>query len=378
VRLRKWIADKHVDSQPALLNHDGGSLGLEGDADDSLPFVSVIMPVRNERHFIEASLGAVLRQDYPSERTEVIVADGMSTDGTREVIKAHQIGCPNLHMIDNPGQIVPTGLNAALEQARGSVIVRVDGHCEIASDHLSRSVEHLSSNRADMVGGTLETIGDTLIARLIAMAMSSRFGVGNSAFRTALNKTIMVDTVAFPAYTRAILDRGGLFDEELVRNQDDEYSYRLRELGARILLAADIRAKYYCHASLSSLWRQYFQYGYWKVRVMQKRTGQMRLRQFAPPAFVAALTVSLLRAPFSNMGAWVLAMIGGSYLSAAIVATALSSRSWKGRRKGILVLLPVCFAILHLAYGSGFLVGLVRFCNRWKSNGAAHTVRRFG
>jgi succinoglycan biosynthesis protein ExoA len=352
-------------NQP-FLNHDLGPSGSEGDAGDSLPFVSVIMPVRNERNFIEASLSAVLRQDYPSELTEVIVADGMSTDGTRDVVKTHQIGCPNLRMIDNPGQIVPTGLNAALAQARGSIIVRVDGHCEIARDYLSRSVEHLSSNRADIVGGTLETIGDTPIARLIALAMSSRFGVGNSAFRTALNQTIMVDTVAFPAYTRAILDRGGLFDEELVRNQDDEYSYRLRELGARILLAADIRAKYYCRASLRSLWRQYFQYGYWKVRVMQKRTGQMRLRQLAPPALVAALAVSLLLAPFSNVGGWALALVGGSYVSATIAATALSSRSWKGRSKGTLVLLPVCFAILHLAYGSGFLVGLIRFCNRWK------------
>jgi succinoglycan biosynthesis protein ExoA len=352
-------------NQPCL-NRDRGSLEFEGDAGDSLPFVSVIMPVRNERNCIEASLGAVLRQDYPSERMEVIVADGMSTDGTRDVVKARQIGYPNLRMIDNPGKIVPTGLNAALAQARGSIIVRVDGHCEIACDYLSRSVEHLSSNRADIVGGTLETIGDTPIACVIALAMSSRFGVGNSAFRTNPNKTIMVDTVAFPAYTRAILDRGGFFDEELVRNQDDEYSYRLRELGARILLAADIRAKYYCRASLRSLWRQYFQYGYWKVRVMQKRTGQMRLRQLAPPAFVAALAVSLLLAPFSNAGGWALALVGGSYLSAAIGAAAMSCRSWKGHRKGILVLLPVCFAILHSAYGSGFLVGLVRFCNRWK------------
>jgi succinoglycan biosynthesis protein ExoA len=364
-------------NQPCL-NHDLGPAGFEGDARDSLPLVSVIMPVRNERNVIEASLSAVLRQDYPSERMEVIVADGMSTDGTRGGVEVHQIGFPNLRMIDNPGQIVPTGLNAALEQARGSIIVRVDGHCEIARDYLMRSVELLSSNRANIVGGTLETIGDTHIARVIALAMSSRFGVGNSAFRTALAQTIMVDTVAFPAYTRAILDRGGLFDEELVRNQDDEYSYRLRELGARILLAADIRAKYYCRASLRSLWRQYFQYGYWKVRVMQKRTSQMRLRQLAPPAFVAALAASLLLAAFSSVGAWALAMIGGSYLSATIAATALSSRSWKGRRKGILLLLPVCFAILHLAYGSGFLVGLIRFYDRWKFNKTAHSLRRFG
>src|SRR5689334_9749560 len=210
---------------------------------DNSPFVSVVMPVRDEAAFISRSLEAVLAQDYPLERMEVIVADGMSTDGTREIVESFQIRYPELKLISNPGKIVPTGLNRAIAQSRGEVIVRVDGHCEIAHDYVRRCVEHLLNDGVDGVGGPLETIGETPLARVIAIAMSSAFGVGGAAFRTIANKTMLTDTVAFPAYTRAIIERAGTFDEELVRNQDDEYNYRLRKMGARILLAADVRCR---------------------------------------------------------------------------------------------------------------------------------------
>src|SRR5262249_42436745 len=148
-----------------------------------LPFVSVIMPIRNESDYIERSLGAVFAQDYPADSLEVIVADGMSGDGTREIVRQWQAGFPHLRVIDNPGRIAPTGLNAAIERARGEVIVRVDGHCEIAPDYISKCVAYLQNDRVDGVGGPLETVGETASARVIAAAMSSRFGVGGAAFR---------------------------------------------------------------------------------------------------------------------------------------------------------------------------------------------------
>src|SRR4030095_7407833 len=162
---------------------------------------------------------------------------------------------------------VATGLNGALREARGEIVVRVDGHCEVAPDYLRCCVSHLVHDGVEAVGGPLETIGESVIARAIATAMSFRFGVGGSAFRVVKSGTQFTDTVAFPAYTRAVIDRAGPFDEELVRNQDDEYNYRLRKLGVKILLAADVRSRYYSRATLRKLGSQYFQYGYWKVRV---------------------------------------------------------------------------------------------------------------
>jgi glycosyltransferase involved in cell wall biosynthesis len=262
-------------------------------------------------------------------------------------------------------------LNIGIRAARGDVIVRVDGHCEIASDYVRRCVEHISNDQVDGVGGSVHTVGETSTAEAIAAAMSSRFGVGDSAFRTERDKTGLVDTVPFPAYTRSIIQQAGGYDEELVRCQDDEYNYRLRELGAKILLAGDIRSRYYSRASLRSLWQQYFQYGFWKVRVMQKHPKQMRLRQFVPPSFVLSSFIVLglsflvgLCGPCRTVRwGWIpLALVWGSYVVANLAASVLTA-SKKGWRHALQ--LPVVYAILHLSYGLGFLVGLFKFWNRW-------------
>lgn len=329
-----------------------------------LPFVSIIMPVRNEAGFIARSLACVLDQDYPAGRIEVIVADGRSTDATRELIQKWQTEHPNLRLVDNPGQIAPTGLNAALAHARGEVIVRVDGHCEIAPDYVRNCVKHLREAGVEGVGGPLETIGTTPMAAAIATAMSSTFGVGGSAFRTVKDRTLLTDTIAFPAYTRAAIERAGLFDEELVRNQDDEYNYRLRKLGARLLLAADVRARYYSRSSLKSLCRQYFQYGYWKVRVLQKHPRQMSLRQFIPPLLVASLVLALLFAVAFPWGWLIAATVGGGYLAANLAASLLVAAKTDLRQ---FILLPPVFLTLHLSYGAGFLLGLLKFASRWRA-----------
>ncbi len=324
------------------------------------------MPVRNEAGYIERSLGSVLAQDYPPEQMEIIVADGMSTDQTRALIAGFQTRFQRLKVIDNPGKIAPTGLNRAIAQASGDIIVRVDGHCEIAPDYLRRCVHYLQSGAADGVGGPIETIGETLSARVIATAMSSAFGVGGSAFRTIKDQTMLTDTVAFPAYTRTIIERAGPYDEELVRNQDDEYNYRLRKLGAKILLAADVQSRYYSRSTFRKVFKQYYQYGYWKVRVLQKHPRQMSLRQFVPPAFVAALLVGVLAASFLPLGAWLLAGILGCYLLANLLASARSA-SKSDAFGSHLLLLPIVYTALHISYGLGFLVGLIKFAPRWQT-----------
>ncbi len=327
------------------------------------PFISVILPIRNEAAYIVGGLQAVAGQDYPTEYMEILIADGMSTDNTRLLIHDFSALHPQLkiQILDNPGRIVPTGMNIALRQAKGEIIIRADGHCIIAPDYVSKCVEHIQRDGVDGVGGPMESIGETQMAKAIAIGMSSPFGVGNSAFRTTSGKSMLADTVPFPAYTRQIIERAGLYDEELVRNQDDEYNYRIRELGGRILLADDVRSTYFSRTSLKRLWIQYYQYGFWKVRVLQKHMRQMSLRQFAPPAFVLALLGSvflalspILRPPSLIIPSlYLIANLGASLWTA-------SKRGWR-----YLPFLPLTFAILHLSYGIGFLAGLVKFWNRW-------------
>jgi glycosyltransferase involved in cell wall biosynthesis len=332
-----------------------------------MPFVSIIMPVRNEADFIARSLDTVLSQDYPSDLIEVIMADGQSDDGTREIIRSLQSTHPRVLIVDNPGKIAPCAMNVAMSVARGEIIIRVDGHCEIARDYVRRCVEHLSGEEADGVGGPLETIGQNYLAQVIACAMSSSFGVGGSAFRTVSDKTMVTDTVPFPAYTRAIIERAGPYDEELVRNQDDEYNYRIRKLGGRLLLASDINSRYYSRSSLRSLARQYFQYGYWKVRVMQKHPRQMRARQFVPLLLVVALLMSAGLWLVTPIGGWALALVASSYIVANILASALTAA-----RRGLKLMpvLPVAFAAMHLSYGLGNILGLIKFRGKWKCQDA--------
>ena len=330
---------------------------------DILPLVSVIMPVRDEAAYIERSLGSVLAQDYPAGRLEILVVDGMSRDGTREYVAAAQAARPTLRLLDNPRGIVPPGLNIGIAQARGDIIVRVDGHCEIAPDYVRRCVEHLLVDGVEAVGGPIETIGETDEAQAIALAMSSWFGVGGSAFRTINDRPMLVETVAFPAYTRETLHRLGPFDEELVRNQDDEYNYLLLKSGGRILLSPDIRSRYYSRGNLRKLWRQYYQYGFWKVRVMQKHPRQMRWRQFVLPVFVAALLGSSLFALFLRPFRYLLAIILVLYATANLGASLSLGRAHGLRHVPRLLLIH---PILHLSYGLGFLAGLWHFAGRRK------------
>lgn len=332
------------------------------EKNEKLPLVSIIMPVYNEGSFIEMSLGALLRQIYPPDKMEIIIADGLSTDSTREKIEQlKKTTSISITIVDNPKKIAPSGLNAAIKVAKGEIIVRVDGHCEIEGDYVENCVRHLLANEAEGVGGPIETIGETLTAQAISLAMSSKFGVGGSAFRTINDRAMFVDTVAFPGYTRKIIEKVGLFNEELVRNQDDEYNYRIRKMGGKILLSPDIRSRYYSRSSFKSLWRQYFQYGYWKVRVLQLHPRQMSLRQFIPFLFVVSLIFTSILSIFSAFGRLGFLLIISSYILANLLAAILTAKS----KLLLIPLLSLSFAILHFSYGLGFLVGLITFRNNW-------------
>lgn len=327
------------------------------------PYVSVILPIRNEAQYIERSLSAVLNQDYPKDHLEVIIADGMSTDQTRSLVEdlASQHPQIKLEVVDNESQIVPTGINLALQLTKGEIVIRVDGHCVIAPDYVRNCVNHIRNNDVDCVGGYIHSVGETPIAEAIAIGMSSPFGVGNSAFRTMPGKSTLTDTVPFPAYTRQIIKCVGMYDEELVRNQDDEYNYRIRSMGGKILLANDVHSTYFNRASYMRLWQQYYQYGFWKVRVLQKHPKQMKLRQFIPLIFVLTLFVSLLiyLDPALRLLSFIVPL---SYFIANLSASLVTASKYNWR---YLPHLPVIFSILHLSYGLGFLNGLIKFWNRW-------------
>lgn len=339
---------------------------LSGRVVDEGPRVSVIMPVRNEAGFIEKSLSALLRQTYPKRLMEIIVADGMSTDATREIVGSLAAAAEvRVMVIDNPKFVAPSGLNRAIEKANGDIVIRVDGHCEVDSRYVETCVDLLRSGVADGVGGPIETIGYGRREKAIALAMSSAFGVGGSAFRTTDDREMYTDTVAFPGYTKEILERAGPFNEELVRNQDDEYNYRIRKLGGRILLSPRIRSRYYSRSSFKSLMRQYFEYGYWKVRVLQMHTAQMSFRQFVPFIFVVTLIAATVFSFVSDAGKWMLVGTAGSYLLANTVASVYTARgSW-----GAIPFLSLSYLILHCSYGFGSLIGLISFRNRWRSSG---------
>jgi succinoglycan biosynthesis protein ExoA len=326
-------------------------------------FVSIILPIKNESAYIEQGLLAILAQGYPTDRMEILIADGLSTDDTCKIVKEFFAKYPHLqiNILDNPDKIVPTGMNIALRRAKGEIIIRVDGHTIIAPDYVSQCVETLQRTQADNVGGKMNAIGFNFFGKVVALATSTPFGIGGGRFHYS-DEEEWVDTVYMGAWSRQVFEKIGLFDEELVRNQDDEFNYRLRSAGGKIFLNPKIKSEYTVRGSPSTLWKQYYQYGYWKIRVLQKHPRQMCLRQFVPPAFVLALFGSVFLA-FSPVLRPLSPIIPLLYLFANLSASlyTASKHGWK-----YAPLFPFVFAILHISYGLGFLTGLFKFWNRWE------------
>jgi len=325
------------------------------------PTISIILPIRNEENAIRGCLEAIINQDFSLDQIEVLIADGMSIDTTRRIVKQYQDLYPQISLVDNPSKIVSTGMNRAIRISRGDFIFRVDGHTILSPKYIKTCHETLMRTNADNVGGGMSASGNTIFGTAISIATSVPFGIGNSKFHYS-NLEEEVDTVYMGAWPIDVFRRIGLFDEELVRDQDDEFNYRIRENGGKIILNPKIKSVYYTRSSPLSLWKQYFQYGFYKVRVLQKHPRQMSVRQFVPPVFVLSLLLAILLTVILPWGWVLLAMITGSYLTANLAASLVTAaqKGWKH-----LWLLPVTFAILHLSYGLGFLCGLVKFWNRW-------------
>jgi succinoglycan biosynthesis protein ExoA len=332
------------------------------------PFVSVLVPVRNEERYIERCLYSLAAQDYPRSRYEVLVIDGQSTDGTKLAITRFAAESTlDVRLLQNAWYRTAPGLNIGLAEARGEVIVRVDGHASVATDFISRSVDALYDTRADCVGGVIESVGDSPTGDAIALAMSSRFGVGGASFR--IGGEGPADTVAFGAYRRDVFDRIGGFAEDIDKGEDDELNYRLLDAGGVIMLVPGIRATYTVRGDLRALWRQYFGYGRAKPNVLHRHPRQIRARQLVPAAFVGALGTFGMLALFGRAGP-LRRLLAVYTLAATIASLALVPRH--GIRRT--ALLPAVFACMHLAYGLGFLAGglglAARFATRSARSGA--------
>jgi succinoglycan biosynthesis protein ExoA len=327
---------------------------------ESAPFVSVVIPMRNEAGHLAACVEAVLAQDYPRERMEVIVVDGESDDGTAALARAYGQRDARVRVLNNPGRIVPTAMNIGIRAAHGAIITRVDGHTRVAEDYVRVGVETLRRTGADNVGGPMRAVGGGRFGDAVATATSSRFGIG-SYFHFGTSERD-VDTVYMGMWPRRVFERVGLFDEELVRNQDDELSYRIRKEGGRIVLTPSMRSWYQNRQSLRHLTRQYFQYGMWKIRVLQKHPRQMSWRHFVPPAFVAALAGLAPAALVSPAAGAALGALVTVYAAAVLAISAVHSL-----RRGAVTWLvtALAFVAIHLCWGAGFLVGLMKFAGRW-------------
>ena len=317
------------------------------------PLVTVILPIRNERAFIERSLGAVLAQDYPADRMEILIADGMSDDDTRAIIAALP-GAERVRIIDNPRRIQSAGLNAAIAQATGDILVRVDGHTLIAPDYVRQCVAALQATGADNVGGAMDPVGLTATGVAIAAAGKSPFAVP-TAFHVS-QQSQFTDTVYLGAWPRRVFERVGGFNEHVGVNEDYELNYRIRASGGTIYFSPAIRSVYYGRQTFPDLARQYYRYGRSKVKTLREHPASLRPRQLVAPLFVAGLVGGL---PFSAISdtlrrLWLAGQL--AYLAANLVfsfkaaARVEFQAAWR---------LPLVFLTIHLAWGFGFWVGLL-------------------
>ena len=339
--------------------------------------ISIIVPVRNEIDYIKLTIDSILKQNNYDQIAEILIVDGLSDDGTREIIKNYIKTNINVKLIDNPEKIVSTGFNRALSISKGDIIVRVDGHSQLSKDFIKSCMTTLNDVQADCVGGATEHISSGLIADTIKIAQSSRFGVGGVAFREGVINGKYVDTLAFGAYRRRVFEKIGGYDEELVRNQDDEFNFRLIQDGGRIWLDPSIKSFYYPRKSLLKLFVQYFQYGFYKIRVMQKRKGFSSWRHIVPLIFVLSLILFFIAALSSSIKLpFYLFILLYSILNIFAVLFEIIKRVLNIKNKIkpqssflTFIFLPLVYFILHFSYGLGSVFGLIYFWNKWNDIG---------
>jgi len=310
--------------------------------------------MRNEKKYIRQCLESILGTEYPKDLLEVIVIDGMSTDGSRNIVMEYCAEYPMIKILDNPGKIIPKALNIGWKAAKGQIIIRMDAHALYSPDYIPRCVELLQTTPAKNVGGRQRPMGVTFKEKAIAIALSSRFGIGNVAYKFK-KECAYVDTVYLGAWWKKTLEDLDGFNERWWVNEDYELNYRLRQKGEKILLSPDILSQYYVRGSLRRLFVQQFRYGFWRYKTIRKHPGSLTWRYLIPPIFFVGVVISLLVGFFVDSKAFVFPLL---YLIANMIASIFLSL-----KNGLayLFILPLIFVIIHGAWGAGFITGTFRW-----------------
>lgn len=327
--------------------------------------VSVVMPVYNEEKYIEKCVDSLLLQDYPHNCMEWIFVDGCSKDRTVELLEKYQRKYPALiKILHNPHKIVPYAMNIGIEASKGKYIVRLDAHADYSADYISKCVYYLENTDAENVGGLAETKANGFMGNAIAKMLSSKFGVGNSQFRTN-GKSGYVDTVPFGAFKREVFSKYGGYDERLVRNQDNEMNYRIRKNGGKIYLSNDIHLSYYCRDSIKGISAMARKNGMWNIITMRLCPGAMGMRHFIPLLFVVSIFVLALLGIVHPLFWIILGIELGLYLLLDIVFSVKLSGSVRE-----FFALMILFPIFHFTYGCGSIIGILKlFTGDFKDKG---------
>lgn len=334
------------------------------------PTISVIIPTLQEERYIDRCLRSVTRGSRRVEDLEVLVVDGGSTDGTREKVAAWQVCCPAVRLIDNPDRYVPQGINRGIQASRGEIIVFMGAHAEAPPDWFELVLEDLREHpEVAAVGGLWVIVGETAGGEALALAQASAIGVGRNSYRNG-DRAGYADTVVYGAYRREVFEKHGLLDEEMVRDQDDELNIRLLARGEKLWFDPRIRVKYYSRASYARLWKQFYQYGFWKVRLWQKVGRLGSARQLAPMAFVGTGVLALAGLPLGGFPA----LAGAGFWLTYAAAVGAGSLAASYRKPWLWPRVAGAVAVLHLAYGWGFWEGLFRFGLLKRGAGAAHVA----
>lgn len=319
------------------------------------PSVSILIPIYNEERHLAQCLDSILANDYPRDNIEILAIDGLSTDRSREIVQEYANHYPFIRLLDNPKRSQAAALNIGIREARGDILIRMDAHTVYASDYIRQCVRLLETTDATNVGGLQRAVGTDYVSGAIGVAITTPFGIGDAHFRYVEGKEMYVDTVYLGAWYKSTLIALGGFNEEWAINEDYELNYRLRKAGGRILLSPNIRSWYCVRPSLRGLAKQYFRYGFWRVKTLVAHPGSLRWRQLVPPALVMTLFLALGLLPFD----WRL----GVTVPAVYLAANLAASFWTAYNKGwrYLPLLPVVFATIHLSWGTGFVMGLFKW-----------------
>lgn len=322
-------------------------------------FISVVMPIYNEEKYIENCIESLLLQDYPKNLMEWIFVDGMSSDKTRQLIEKYIKKYPKMiKLLNNPNKTVPYAMNIGIREAKGQFIIRLDAHADYCTDYISKCVYYLETTDADNVGGVAETKSKGFVGSAIAKMLSSRFGVGNSEFRTN-GESGYVDTVPFGAFRKEVFEKWGGYDERLTRNQDNEMNYRIRKNGGKIFLSSDIKLSYYCRDSIKGISDMAMKNGMWNVITMKLCPGSMGVRHFIPLMFLLSLICLPIVSVFFHPIIWLFVVELVLY---AVLDCVFSARKASGIKEFLLLI--ILFPIFHITYGVGSLKGLLKLFSK--------------